>query len=102
MIMQEPDLKTTMIYTHVTRDSTCGIKSPLTRVRKIQNERQTPMRSDGPALSQAQIPCPPPAAVPPAEPLRAVPPVNPWLIPLRRVGMAALWLAASLVGRRAP
>ena len=28
-----------MIYTHVMQDGPCGIKSPLTRVRRIQQER---------------------------------------------------------------
>ena len=112
-LLGHKDVRTTMIYTHVMQDGPCGIKSPLTRVRRIQAERQDANRAVQPNASpQADPPAPDvtPATVDMTPTVRQtrlqsaekVPTrqahVRHPLVLLRRLGAAALWLMSCMGG----
>ncbi|MBL7077435.1 MAG: integron integrase [Kiritimatiellae bacterium] len=64
-LLGHKDVRTTMIYTHVMQDGVCGIKSPLARVRLIQQQHQT-AQGDAPPTSVApasQQVCTEPASI---------------------------------------
>ena len=50
-LLGHKDVRTTMIYTHVMQDGVCSIKSPLTRIRRIQQEIILPIPSSHPSPS---------------------------------------------------
>ena len=56
-LLGHKDIRTTMIYTHVMEDGICSVKSPLTRVRLIQQQRRqdaTPALTSTPPAQEAQ------------------------------------------------
>ncbi|NQU38937.1 MAG: integron integrase [Lentisphaerae bacterium] len=119
-LLGHKDVRTTMIYTHVMQDGISGVASPLTRVRLIQQQRQTAAKeADGVALIKS------PLQNPLAEQTNDESPANEtqnadtraaiaehacsartrlglWVpaILLKRIGYAALWLTAFLWGSK--
>jgi integron integrase len=118
-LLGHADVRTTMIYTHVMQGGPCGIKSPLTRVRKIQSEqgliapvpaiRETEPRLPDPPPEVPSHPTPPswhPTASHRVGVLITPPPAprharwaKPWAA-FRRIAMSVLWAVAFCTGRR--
>ena len=83
-----------MIYTHVMEDGICSVKSPLTRVRLIQQQRQDTLTSPGEAaVSEVQ-----PEQHHEQPHLEAAPKMGLWqpVALLKRIGYAALWAFAFI------
>jgi integron integrase len=118
-LLGHADVRTTMIYTHVMQSGPCGIKSPLTRVRKIQTERGLDRTIPSPALAALPPPIsadllPPPSALsipPPASMIPLSSDLTRIHIPLRdrwkktfatiqKLGIAAMWAIAVITGKR--
>jgi len=89
-----------MIYTHVTQDSACGIKSPLTRVRKIQTERHAAVQKSVPSSAPEPSRLPSQPTLQPPKPIATDRHPKTPLVLLKRIGIAALWTIACLMGKR--
>lgn len=103
------DVRTTMIYTHVLRSGPCGANSPLSRVRKVQEQAERPAPCQDtvqtePTEQRSLLPADIPAAgvgvivAPEREPSRLIPRLKGrW----HRLGTAALWTLIANGLRRA-
>jgi integron integrase len=126
-LLGHKDIRTTTIYTHVMQDGICGIKSPLTRVRLIQQERQQgapaltltppvqaaktalpsgssascPTVTDGQEPTDSQPAAPEKVGVIHYEQNAARPAaIQAAMVLLQRLGLAAAACAAIMLGRR--
>ena len=119
-LLGHKDVRTTMIYTHVMEDGICSVKSPLTRVRLIQQQRkEAANEADGVApvksplqsqLAQKTSDDSPANESPVADTHAAIAEhacqartrLGLWVPAslLRRVGYAALWVTAFLWGSK--
>ena len=117
-LLGHADVRTTMIYTHVMQSGPCGIKSPLTRVRKIQTERVLGRTTSTPALADIPPPIlddfrPPPSAISAPPPTTIIPLSNlarthfplreRWkkaVVTIQKLTIAAMWAIAVITGKR--
>jgi integron integrase len=119
-LLGHKDVRTTMIYTHVMEDGICSVKSPLTRVRLIQQQRQkvgneadgvapvkSPLQSQlaqktNDDASANESPVADPRAAIAEHACSARTRLGLWgpAVLLKRMGYAALWVTAFLWGSK--
>lgn len=102
-LLGHKDVRTTMIYTHVMENGICSVKSPLARVRLIQQERITAAAAiqEGREVSLPSVSNGPLTAVPPQSSISPSPKATPLSL-FKRLGLAALWLLAFFSGGTRP